>query len=358
MLRTSLLAVSFPACVLAQQVHVVPAAQALADGNHAFAVAGTYEPRRQVTLIDGSLLQPLIGRTLTALSLRRDGSDRAFAAGELQLTIRLAHAPRAWNDASPQFAANLGAGAVTVFSGAAVLPASPATAGAQVPWTTGNALRVPFAQPFVYQGGTLAVELIGSPGAQVSDWWVADAVRDVRSGQVQQVGTGCGPFGGVAGEWSFVDAPGIVPGATVAFAAAGPAQEFALWAVATGAAPFQFDLAAVGAPGCFVHLAAPLAAIASGFSAPAFAHRPDLGGVANVSVQIPAHASFLGLGMASQWFQFGAAGLTASNAHAWQVALQSPLLPMTLVTAPLVAGAASEGKVIPGCGLVFAFDSN
>jgi hypothetical protein len=356
MLRNSYLALLIPAVLGAQQIVVVPSANALVDGNHAYSVAGTIDARRQLTLIDGSQLQPLLGRAITAISFRRNADTKVFQGGDAHIRVRMSHAARAWNAASPAFADNHGTAVVEVFHGIVSMPTSPGIAGNQVAWTPANVLRVQFTTPFVYVGGTLAVEVMGLGNAAATDWWPADGAWDLQSGNVQQVGTGCGQFGGAGGEWSFVNAAGLVPGASARFSANGPAFDFAMWAIAATPQLRAIDLSIVGAPGCFVHLQAPMASVLTTFGPPVEPARPALGGLAVLDVQIPPGTAFLGVGLASQWFALGAAGITSSPAHVWHIATQVPAMPMTLVTAFASGSEPATGKVIPGCGHVMAFD--
>lgn len=356
----------FPAVVAAvlasaagaqQSFHVVPSAQQTLDGGSRFWVAGTIEPRRQQTLIDASLLTPLLGRRITGLQFRRNVEPIAFAGGTATLTVRLSHSPRTWLTASERYADNQGQDLSTVFQGTVTLPNSPAPSGPAVPWAPDQVLAITFQTPFDYQGGTLALDVGGSPTASnTATWWPADAVWQPASGTVQTAGAGCGPYGGPQGEWSFLTATNLVPGGSASFQALGAPGELAIWLLA-GAVQLQaVDLTPYGGPGCFAHVAFPLGSVVTLFGAPLFPARPAVGGMAAVELQLPASAAFLGAGFASQWFAFGSAGLTSSNAHQWALSGQYSSLPITLVTAPALGGEPMTGKVLPACGHVLRFE--
>ncbi|GAB4138930.1 MAG: hypothetical protein Fur0037_04880 [Planctomycetota bacterium] len=350
---------SILSCLVAQssQQAVVPPANATLDGSDQFFVAGTVEARRHLTLIDGSLLSSIANHTLTALAFRRDASQNAYAGGIANLTVKLSHAARSWDRASAAFAANHGPDLTTVFSGPISIPASPPASGPNVPWTPANTLAIPFQTPFLYLGGTLAVEVSGAPDpAHQVPSWPADAVWEPTGGTAQSVGSGCGAFGGPNGEWSFVTATNFVPGGTAGFMAIGSPYDLGCWILAANAQAGAVDLSPFGAPGCYGNVQGMLGSALLFFSPPILPQRPADGGIAIVELQLPATSTFLGASLASQWLRLGAGGLTSSNAHQWTIALSMPALPVTLVSAPVVSGEPVTGRVTPGCGHVMRFD--
>ena len=194
------------ATACAQTFTVVPAAHAAADANSHLWLAGAVAPLRQQTIVGASHLQALVGRTLTALEVRRTAANEAFVGGTATMAVTLSITSAAPLAASPTFAANVGPAPVTVFAGSVTLPASPAATGASVAWSPQNTVRIPFATPFVYPGGNLLVDLQGQPIAGMNaPWWMADAVFEDVAGALVTVGTGCGAFGGAPQEWSQAD---------------------------------------------------------------------------------------------------------------------------------------------------------
>lgn len=338
----------------AQQATFIPAANTLDDGNSRFWIGGTVQPERQLTLIDGSLLQPLLGETIHAIAFRRNAESEALVGGSAQLTVRMSHASRSWSNASVAFGQNHGQDVVAVFQGTVTLPSSPATNATQVAWTAANAVEILFQVPFRYLGGTLAVEIAGQPDPQQpTAWWPADAAWEPNAGNEVSVGNGCGQFGGPAGQWSFVSADNLVPGGSALFTALGPVGELAYWMLADRTLQNAVDLGPFGSPGCFAHVQTPLAGEVVVFAHALRPGQPALGAFAQFHLPVPSSPSFLGASFASQWFGLGSQGITASNAHGWSIAGQAPTLAMTLVTA---AGEnATSGKLVPGCGHVLRF---
>ena len=115
------------------------------------------DPQRQQTLIGASHLQSMIGHPITALEFRRTAVVEAYQAGSMNLTVTLSTSSSNPMAPSSYYANNIGADALQVFQGTVQLPASPATGPTQTPvaWTSSNTVRIVFATPFVYQGGTL-----------------------------------------------------------------------------------------------------------------------------------------------------------------------------------------------------------
>jgi hypothetical protein len=197
----------------AQQHLVVPASFATNDAPSFNGIAGASSERRQQTLVGPSHLTSLVGRSLSALELRRTAAAETYAGGSATLSVTLSIAPHATLACSARFADNVGPNAVQVFDGTVVLPTSPPTAGATVTWTPDNVVRVPFETAFVYPGGTLCVDIVGQPVAgQETNWWMADAVFEDIAGTVIDHGGGCGSLGGSAGAWSSVQERSLLAG--------------------------------------------------------------------------------------------------------------------------------------------------
>lgn len=336
---------------------VVPSSCALVDGSHAYLVAGTIEQRRQLTLIDASLLSALSNHNITGLAFRRNATGDPFPGGGATLTVKLSNAARSATTPSEFFDRNHGVDLTTVFSGQVTLPSSPSTGSNPVPWTPENIIYLQFQNAFHYSGGTLAVEVTGIPDpVSPTSWWPADAVWQPTGGSAQSIGGGCGTFGGANAEWSFVTATSFVPGGTASFQAIGTPGNIAIFMLAGSANPQAVDLSYFGAPGCYLHLDYLLANVMTFFGPALLPQRPTEGGMALINLQLPTSTTFLGTTLASQWLSFGMNGMTTSNAHQWTVATQMPNLPMTVISAPVVNGEPAVGKVIPSCGHVFRFE--
>lgn len=317
------------------QHHVVPAGATSVDANSFGWLAGASAPLRQQHLIAAHHLTGLVGRTLTALEFRRTAANESYAGGATSLTVTLAHAPHGPLAASRDFAANLGAGAVTVFQGAVALPNSPAVAagpGGAVAWTPDHVVRAPFSVPFVYQGGPLCVDVVGAPIAgQHADWWMADAVFEPVAGATTELGGGCGAYGGASRQWSFVNARSLLPGAYAQFEAYGPPGSFGLCAFgARSPLPIPLALLGFASPAsCQLMLSSVDAILASVFvpdADPGLLHR---GGLASVEVRVPNDPAVFGATMTTQWLEWSQQA--SSNAIEWTVANAAPGLGMALL---------------------------
>ena len=332
---TTLLSLSATLSALsAQNYVVVPAAYSTTDALSYEWIAGASDPQRQQTLIGASHLQSMIGHPITALEFRRTAVVEAYQAGSMNLTVTLSTSPSNPMAPSSYYTNNIGADALQVFQGTVQLPASPATGPTQTPvaWTSSNIVRIVFATPFVYQGGTLCVDITGAPIAGQETWWMADAVEEVIGGtQVVEVGAGCGIYGGPQRRWSEVHERSLVPGGIGIFRAQG--TPFGLGLAMFGApASTPIPLGVLGFPtaGCTLDLD-PLAGITL---LPALFEpevHPLLSGVATAEVQLPVPATSMmfGLQLATQWFDL--TQQATSNTLHWTIGGAVPGLDMALI---------------------------
>ncbi|MBK8974574.1 MAG: hypothetical protein IPM29_01475 [Planctomycetes bacterium] len=317
------------AAVVAQTDVVVPAAQAGAEGDSARMVEGLGHAGRQQILVHVSHLAPLAGRRLTALTFRRDHTaDFTGLGGEIDLVVRVGAAGRTVTAPSRTFADNV-VGAVEVFRGRVTLPAASPSAPASAVWTGDNAVRVQFTTPYAYAGGDLCVDLAGAPVGTAPIVWYPDAVSDATTGIVTVVGTACGPFANPSGQRTGVGPRGLVPGETARFTTWGTPGAFAILGLGGGLRSQPLDLALVGAPGCTLHVD-PLITLVTVVSPPPFG--PELGGLAQHRVPLPAQQSMLGVHLGAQWLELAGAALTASEALDCTVATQVPGLGIAVVS--------------------------
>jgi hypothetical protein len=334
----ALAAIAFAAALTAQtQQHVVaPSAYATNDAIAFVWLPGASQLVRQQTLVGTSHLAPLLGRTLTALEFRRTAWNRVFYGGTADMTVTLSIAPHGPLGCSTAFAANVGAPAVQVYSGPVVFPTSPATPDPSpttaIPWSIDNVVRIPFTQPFLYLGGTLCIDITGQPIAgQNANWWMADAEFEDISGTVQDLGGGCGVYGGPEHEWSYVSPRSLLPGGHAHFHAYGTPWGLALAAFGHKS-PAGIPLAAFGfaaPPGCNVHLASVDMLLAGIFVPDSHPLLAAAGGRADIELKIPATTSVFGLSFTTQWLDW--AQPAVSNAIEWTVASVIPTLDMALV---------------------------
>ena len=332
-----LLAAAMPSLTLSAQLPqhtVIPAAYASADAVGMLWVAGSNADLRQQTLIGASHLTALLGQNLQAIELRRSVADETNVGGSAHLAVTLSTSPRITSRTSRTYADNVGNDAVQVFAGVVTIPTSPPELGPNVAWSTNNTVRIAFQTPFVYTGGTLCVDVIGTtiPG-QESGWWVADAISEIVRGTAVSRGQGCGTYGGNDGSWSDASTGKLVPGSHTMFWAYGTPNGLAMAAFGTFS-PLPIPLTALGlpSPGCSLHLLSLdvlVPTIFQQFNDPIL---QSFGGEAWLEFWIPDDAAMFGLPLSVQWFDFGQ--LASSNAMQCTIASTMHALDMSVVEGP------------------------
>jgi hypothetical protein len=332
-LRTPLAAVAALSLALpAQNFEVVPAANATTDALAYEWIAGASRLHRQQTLVGASHLTNLVGRDIVAIELRRTAMTRPFPAGAADLTVSLSTSPNLPIAIDNTFAANIGPDVLQVFSGTVSLPASPATgvAGSAVAWTAANTVRIALTTPFRYQGGSLCIDVLGTPIGGQNAWWLADAAEEVVPGtSAVHLGNGCGIYGGPAREWSEVHERSLVPGGYGVFRANGTpyGPAFAIFGTAT-ATPFSLAFL-LPTPNCTCYLdpTAGLVLVPAVFAPEV--HPLAVGATAEVLLRLPATPAIFGFSMTTQWLDL--VQMATSNAIRWTVGTALPQLDMALV---------------------------
>ncbi|MEZ6036567.1 MAG: hypothetical protein R3F29_03745 [Planctomycetota bacterium] len=311
---------------------VAPSAYTTTDAISQNWVAGASRPVRQQTLVGASHLTAMVGHALTALELRRTAKPEQYEGGTMHWTVTLSIAPITPLQCSSAYAANVGPAPVQVFDGDVTLPTSPAEPGPVVAWDADNVLRVEFQQPFPYNGGTLCIDVLGTPIAgQNADWWMADAMFEDLPGTVVDLGGGCGAYGGPSHVWSSVQERTLVAGGFAHFTAWGPRMSFAIAAFGVGN-PVGIPMTMLGfasPPECNLHLSSidgMIPVLLLPHSNPSLVSR---GGRADVELKLPGTPYALGIQMTTQWLEWSQ--LATSNALQWSVANAVPTLDMALV---------------------------
>ncbi|HEB53116.1 MAG TPA: hypothetical protein ENI87_07680 [bacterium] len=355
--RFTLISPLFATALLGQQHLVVPSAYATNDAISFNWIAGASRDVRQQTLIDASRLAPMLGRDITAIEFRRTAANEVYQGGSANMTVTLSIAPHTPLACSSSFAANIGTNPVQVFNGTVTFPSSPAIAagpGAAVSWSTQNVVRVPFATPFSYTGGTLCVDIVGLaiPG-QEANWWMADAEFEDLPGTVTDVGAGCGAYGGVQSRWAHAARRSLVPGGYAHMFAYGTPYGLAIAAIGDRS-PVGMPMSAVGfqsPAGCNLFLSNVYYLEPHVFVPDPEPALVDRGGRADVEIKIPALPASLGFQATTQWIDWSQ--MASSNAIEWTVAAAIPSLGMALVE-----GAAQEatGNVTAHLAHVLRFE--
>jgi hypothetical protein len=273
----------------------------------------------------------MVGHPITALEFRRTAANEIYQGGSADLTVTLSTAPTGPLASSLEFALNVGTDATQVFQGTITIPTSPAATGPNVAWTNDNIIRVAFQTPFVYLGGTLCIDIVGTKmTGQTADWWMADAAYEDITGTVTQIGPGCGPYTNAQGQWSHVSPRSLLAGAHAEFWAYGPPGSFGIFVLGDRApVPVELTVLGIPSPGCFVYLGAFHNTWLAPFVPPTQPILVPRGGVAEMRIYIPNAPWTLGATLASQWLELSQ--MQTSNGVEWTIAPSMPTLDMALI---------------------------
>lgn len=323
---------SLLACATAQLQIVAPAANNTTDAAGQNRIAGAGGDLRQQILIAESHLTPMIGTNLQALEFRRSASTETFIGGAVHMTVTLSPASSEPIECSETFASNIGTGAQQVYSGPVTLPTSPGATGSTVTWSTNNVIRIQFSTQYIYSGGPLCIDIVGSPiVGQEPGWWMTDCVDEGQVGMLTDLGGGCGMFGS-APLRSHVEQRSLVAGATARMRATGTPYGLGIVAIGPSFIPGT-PLGLLGfnnAPaGCALHLSQ-----IDLLSATVFIPDPDplmsvMGARGDFKLPIPALPAALGFQLTTQWFDWTQSA--TSNAIEWTIAPSMPSLGMAIV---------------------------
>ncbi len=332
MLRSSscLFALAFASFVSAQQHLVVPSGFANQDGNGRELVPGFVGSGREQLLVGASHLSALVGKTIQAIEFRRHNFDAAFVGASANVAVTLSVAPHAPLETSSVFAQNVGPNPVQVFQGPVAAPSSPQpAANAAIGWTNDNIVRIAFQTPFLYQGGTLCIDISGAEVPQMPlARWTADAARMASDATVVDLGPGTGPHANAIGQWSFVGSAELSAGSHAQMSAVGAPYSFCV-AMLGHAAPFPVPLNAlgIGAPGAMCYLDEIYLSQLTVLAPPPI---PGLMlGVGHWDLWLPNQPWILGAELASQWLELP--GWNVSNGIRFTVATAMPTLDMAMV---------------------------
>jgi hypothetical protein len=348
--RFTLTTAALIAAGVAQSQVVVHSGSANKDATgNARAFPGTFLRSRQQILIGQSLLSGLVTtQSITAVSFRRDGNDLdALAAGTAQLALRISANATPIDRASPDFAANHGTSSTLAFQGSIRFPASPTLTHRDEPdWSPQHSFTIPFTTPLPYSGGSLCLDLEATPTQ--STRWPLDYHADLARGSLVRYGSACGPIAAVstrtlrASDWS------LRPGATARLAVMGERSSFGLLMLAAAHLDPGLDLAAIGAPGCVLHLD-PLVSLTAAVTV-----RPGRAvnhpGIGAIGLDIPNAPEFVAAHFFAQWANIKDLRLTTSDAARVQLANALAPFDAATVTSPRADGLPmpTRGDVLPG----------
>lgn len=299
-----------------------------------------FAARRQL-LIGADALQPAVGMPLAGLTVRRNMGNRdPQEGGRVSVELSLSHATLPPAGAIGTFAANRGPDARQVFVGVVDLPSVEGSEAAPAPWVEPFAVRLTFAAPFVYAGGTLCIESVTLPVSGAAEpWWPIDAAVEDLGGSVSIVGQSC--LTALPGTPAGAVASSLALGGTATFYIRGvirPGPVFCLVGVDDRnfqGLPLPLDLGSLGAPGCQLYndvvLVKPV--LAQSFPGTLQSH-------AGADLPIPLDPQFGGAALYTQWvcpgttmargpfpfgFSNGVRALLGSRQPTWNVAwVESP----------------------------------
>ncbi|HEB52200.1 MAG TPA: hypothetical protein ENI87_02975 [bacterium] len=349
------LALSFAAATTAQSVAVVPAQYAALDANRMSAIPGSVDPSRHQILVGASHLTALVGHGIQAIELRRSASNRVYQGGAVDLAVDLSITPTNPLDCSPTYAVNAGTSPVNVFTGTVAVATSPASPGPAVSWSPANTVRIPFATPFHYTGGTLCIDIVGTPvTGQNLPWWPADGVAEAFGGTVTDLGGGCGSYLGWTGQSAFLTPHSLVAGGFLEVFGQGTPYGLAIAAFGVrnpNPVPLWLTGLPAASPSCELHLNSLDMLMPTVFLPdpdPAYAGE---GGKAHLTIKIPASPVVFGYTMTTQWLDWSE--MATSNAIEWSVASLMPALDMALITGH---PAEATGRATPNIAPVLRFE--
>jgi hypothetical protein len=349
------------ACLLAQvpTFQVAPASAAVNDENSYVWLAGASQPLRQQDLIGQSHLTAMIGRSITAIEMRRTAAAEIYQGGSTNLTVKMSISPNTPLQVSHIYAQNLGPTPTQVFSGTVTIPTSPATPAPStgpvaVGWTPNNTIRIPLQTPFLYTGGTLCIDYTGQPIAgSEANWWMTDAIEQSISGSSVDLGGGCGIYGGPNKRWAKVSNSSLVPAARAAFTAFGTPNSIGMAVVGLPSA-VGLPLLATGLttdPTCQLHLATIDLIALDTFTPEGIPGLLASGSPASLRFPIPGTAAVFGITYATQWYDL--AQQASSNAIQWTIASALPSLDQAHVDGVTTIG---EGEAFVHIARVIRFE--
>jgi hypothetical protein len=339
--------------VSAQQYSVVPANRTSTNAPAYGWIAGASRDVRQQTLIGASHLTALVGKSISAIELRRHSANEQYLGGTADLTVTLSISPLLPIECSPIYTNNTGPQGSAAFSGLVLLPTSPAPSGGPIGWSSTETVKIQLANSFTYTGGTLCIDIIGrAVTGQNANWWMANLELEDIGGTLTDLGGGCGIYGGINKQWSSVSRRSLLAGSYARFYANGTPGAPGL-AVFGNAALFGIPLSVTGipsGPSCNIWLASLDVLVPITFSVPTDPIDIPYGGEAEVMFQVPNSPTMLGVTMTTQWIDWGQ--LATSNAIEWSIASSMPTIDMALIE-----GDADEasGLAAPYMGHVMRF---
>ena len=177
-------------------------------------------------------------------------------------------------------------------------------------------IDIPLQRPFRYVGGTLCIEVSGTPTpGDEAGWWPIDGAVDAIEGSVDDVGESCANHGS---NWNlrqaFVSAsthPGhLVPGSTAGFHAFGDPGSIGALLIGFRSADVDLGALGVGEPGCRLYV---LDTLAIPTTYPAVPHPRIDHGAAIVRLAIPPRRNLFGATFRAQFVESGTR-LRTSNA--------------------------------------------
>ncbi len=319
----------------------------------------------QQLIIDASLLTPMVGKTISSISFRRDVADPVPLVGSsVSFEVCVSTCRTSVRSPSETLALNHGVNRLVVFSGQLQLPSSPAYTGGSL-WAPSNRVRVPFSSGFSYSGGDLCLEFSSAlPNSYSQNSWAVDAVFSHEEGTVVAVGDSVAPVRAVVGSGGVKETSGaltrdLVAGGTGVFFAYGTPGANAFFLIGTKFLPQPLNLALVNSPQSNV-LIEPVASFSSTFGPLSSPHVAAYGGQAIAEFLLPADPSFLGAVLTAQWIEYDLSipRFFTSNAIRAQVASTLPSVMMSLISG--TKGPQGQppvtGKVDVGIGHVIKFE--
>jgi hypothetical protein len=296
-------------------------------------LSGIVDGRRQQFLIGQSFLARLKGRAVTAISFRRDGQPTALSPG--QGDIRLLVSQGVLTDArhaTPSFDTNLGLNPVTAFAGRISAPSSPRPTNRNaVGFGADEVVTITFSAPWVYVGGTLCLDIAGTPAVgSTTRAWPIDVDRDDRRGTIALTGRSCIQIAQRVTRHISADPASLRPGSTMRIVAFAGAGDMSLLLIAAQRLPAALSLAMIGSPTCELWVLPDVMLWTA-----ARPNTPSFPATANAYLHTPPDSALLNAVLHTQWLVVQGAALRTSEAAALQFAsLAAPIDGAIVVSTP------------------------
>ena len=337
-------ATNWAAAAAAQSQLTVPATAVGRDGLGLSHLAGVAGGRRQQFIVGASFLSALQGHGIHSISFRRDGQLATLGSGQANMRVLISQG--VLDDAKKAtmfFAENLGNSSTIVFQGQVNAPSSPRPATRDsVGFGVNEVITIILPQPYSYAGGTLCVDVAGTPVGNSLRAWPIDVDRENVRGQVTMLGQSCVQLAQTFNRHLSADPASLRAGSTMRVRGFAQLGDTAILMLAAQRLGSGMNLGFLGSPNCELWLLPEVTLWTAVQST-----TPGFPAAANALLHIPHDAAFLAAAIHAQWLVAQGASLRTSEGASLQLAP----LPAN-IDASIVLSTPSQGNPWPVAGEV------